>query len=66
MIFIKNVELISIIIICSYIGFLKSKSFENRVIELSKFQNALVMFESKLKFTYEPITSQWLEKTKMM
>ena len=55
MIFIKDTCLITIIIICSYIGFLKSKTFENRVLELSKFQNALVMFESKLKFTYEPI-----------
>lgn len=55
MIFIKDIGLIAIVLICSYIGFLKSKTFENRVIELSKFQNALVMFESKLKFTYEPI-----------
>lgn len=55
MIFIKNMSLIGIIAVCSYIGILKSKSFENRVIELSKFQSALVMFESKLKFTYEPI-----------
>ncbi len=55
MVFIKNMSLIGIIAICSYIGILKSKSFENRVIELSKFQSALVMFESKLKFTYEPI-----------
>ncbi len=55
MIFLKNVNLIGIIAICSYIGILKSKSFENRVAELSKFQSALVMFESKLKFTYEPI-----------
>lgn len=55
MIVIKNISLIGIIAICSYIGILKSKSFENRVVELSKFQSALVMFESKLKFTYEPI-----------
>lgn len=55
MIFIKNIELISIVFICSYIGFLKSKTFDDRVIELSKFQSALIMFESKLKFTYEPI-----------
>lgn len=55
MIFIKNVTLIAIIAICSYIGILKSKSYENRVIELSKLKNALVMFESKLKFTYEPL-----------
>ena len=47
MVFIKNMSLIGIIAICSYIGILKSKSFENRVIELSKFQSALVMFESK-------------------
>lgn len=66
MILIKNIELISIIMICSYLGFLKSKTFENRVLELSKFQNALVMFESKLKFTYEPIKSIFEEISKVI
>lgn len=66
MIFIKNIILISIVIISSYIGFLKSKVFDYRVLELSKFQNALVMFESKLKFTYEPIKEIFEEISKVI
>lgn len=66
MILLKNIELIAIILICSYIGFLKSKTFDNRVIELTKFQNALVMFESKLKFTYEPLKDIFEEISKVI
>lgn len=66
MVLLKNIELIAIVVICSYIGFLKSKTFENRVIELTKFQNALVMFESKLKFTYEPLKEVFEEISKVI
>ncbi len=55
MIFLKGITLIGILGICSYIGILKAKTYENRVIELNKFQNALVMFKSKIEFTYEPL-----------
>lgn len=41
--------------ICSYLGRIKAKSFEDRVNELNKFQNALVMFKTQLEFTYEPL-----------
>ena len=54
---IKVIDLIGIIFICSYIGILKAKTYENRVTELNKFQNALVMFKSKIEFTYEPLKS---------
>ena len=40
---------------CSYLGILKSKTFENRVIELRKVQSSLNMFKTKIEFTYEPI-----------
>lgn len=66
MIIIKNMSLVLIVLICSYIGILKSKSYENRVVELSKFQNALVMFESKLKFTYEPLKNIFEEISKVI
>lgn len=55
MIFLKGVTLIGIVFVCSYIGILKAKTYENRVIELNKFENALVMFKSKIEFTYEPL-----------
>lgn len=55
MIFLKSIILILILGICSYLGIYKSKIFENRVSDLNKFQNALVMFKSKIEFTYEPI-----------
>lgn len=39
----------------SAIGFLISKKYEERVKELKEFKNALNMFKTKIKFTYEPI-----------
>lgn len=39
----------------SGIGILISKKYEDRVNELKEFKNALNMFKTKVKFTYEPI-----------
>lgn len=39
----------------STIGILISKKYEERVNELKEFRNALNMFKTKIKFTYEPI-----------
>lgn len=39
----------------SSIGILISKKYEERVKELKEFKNALNMFKTKIKFTYEPI-----------
>ena len=55
MIAIKFAVLGLIVLICSYIGNIKSKTFENRYQELKKFKRGLGMFKSKLEFTYEPI-----------
>lgn len=55
MIFIKLLIISLIIYVCSYLGFLKSKAYENRVISLKKFEEALCMFKTKIEFTYEPI-----------
>ena len=55
MVFLKTINLIGIFFICSYIGIMKAKTYENRVFELSQFQNALSMFKSKIEFTYEPL-----------
>ena len=39
----------------SFIGILVSKRYSNRVKELQEMKSALLMFEAKIKFTYEPI-----------
>ena len=39
----------------SFIGILISKKYSNRVKELQEMKSALSMFESKIKFRYEPI-----------
>ena len=53
--FFKMVLLILIIATTSYIGFLKAKDYEVRYLDLNLFQNALIMFKSKIEFTHEPI-----------
>lgn len=40
---------------CSAIGILKSRKYVDRVNELKEFKNALNIFKTKIKFTYEPI-----------
>lgn len=45
----------SIFLVCSTIGLLKSQKYIYRVNELREFKNALNMFKTKIKFTYEPL-----------
>ena len=66
MLFLKGLSLIGVIVICSYLGIIKAKTFENRVSELSKFQNALVMFKTKIEFTHEPIKNIFEEISKVI
>lgn len=63
---IKGINMIFIIIICSYIGIIKAKKFETRLIELNKFQNALTMFKTKIEFTYDPIKNIFEEISKII
>lgn len=44
-----------ILVTCSLIGRYLSKKYVMRVNELEEMKNALNMFQSKIKFTYEPI-----------
>lgn len=44
-----------IFLTCSVIGIVKSQKYIYRVNELKEFKNALNMFKTKIKFTYEPI-----------
>ncbi len=55
LIILKGITILAIIGICSYLGMIKAKTFDNRVMALKQIQNALAMFKSKIEFTYEPI-----------
>lgn len=51
----KYFMLFLILVTCSLIGRYLSKKYVMRVNELEEMKNALNMFQSKIKFTYEPI-----------
>lgn len=50
----------------SGIGILISKKYEQRVNELKDFKNALNIFKTKIKFTYEPIPEIFMEISNSM
>ena len=52
---IKIMALGFIILLSNYIGILYAKNFSNRVKDLEEMKHALKLFETKIKFTYEPI-----------
>ena len=52
---VKYILLIGIFGLSTAIGFLISKSYQNRVIELKEFKNILNIMKTKIKFTYEPL-----------
>lgn len=66
MIFIKILNLFLIILICSYLGNLKAKTYDNRVIELSNFRNSILLLKNKIEFTYEPINNIFSEISKII
>ena len=48
----------------SLIGILISKKYSNRVNELKEFKNALNIFKTKIRYTYEPIPEIFMEISK--
>lgn len=62
----KIVVLFSIFIICTWMGILKAKSYDSRVITLKKIKNALEVLRSKIEFTYEPIKDIFQEISKIV
>lgn len=46
---------------CSLIGILISKKYVNRVNELKEFKNALNIFKTKIRYTYEPLPEIFAE-----
>jgi len=61
MIIFKVFLIIMIIIASSVIGILFSKKYANREKEIKEMKSALNMFATKIKFTYEPIPTVFLE-----
>ncbi len=62
----KILILLGILLICTTLGILKAKSYDNRVIELKKVKNALEVLKSKIEFTYEPIRDIFEEISKIV
>ena len=61
MFFLKVLNMISIICICSYIGIDKAKNFSTRVVKLRNLKSSFNIFKTKLEFTYEPIKEIFTE-----
>ncbi|MBP3597173.1 MAG: stage III sporulation protein AB [Clostridia bacterium] len=61
MLYLKFLNMILIIVICSYIGIDKSKAFSTRVFKLRNLKNSFNIFKTKLEFTYEPIKEIFTE-----
>lgn len=49
---------------CSFIGILISRKYVNRVNELKEFKNALNIFKTKIRYTYEPIPEIFMQISK--
>jgi len=61
MIIIKFIILLIIFGASTSIGNLMSRKYKNRVLELREFKNAINILETKMKFTYEPISDIFKE-----
>ncbi len=61
MLFIKIIIYSLIFLSCSTIGILISKKYVNRVNELREFKNALNLFKTKIRYTYEPLPEIFAE-----
>lgn len=57
----KIILLISIIIASTFLGILFSRKYSNREREIKEIKNALNMFATKIKFTYETIPNLFTE-----
>lgn len=65
MIFVRYIFLILIFIGSTSIGYILSKRFNSRVIELKEFKSALNIMKNKIKFTYKPLDEIFEEISKI-
>ena len=61
---VKYIMLVLIFISSTIIGKFLSKKYTDRLAELEEMKNALNIFKSKIKFTYEPISEIFQEIAK--
>ena len=66
MVLIKIIIYSFIYLCCSLIGILISKRYVDRVNELKEFKNALNMFKTKIRYTYEPLPEIFTEISQNM
>lgn len=64
MLLIKFIFLIMILVASSYIGIMVSNKYKDRVIELKEIKKGLNIFETKIKYTYEPVPDIFNEISK--
>jgi len=66
LIILKIVMLFIILAICTSIGILKAKTYDNRLEELKRVKSALEVLKTKIEFTYEPIKEIFEEISKIV
>ena len=66
MILIKYTSIFFVFIVTFLIGYLISKKYSNRVIELKEIQILLDILENKIKFTYEPLKEIFLQMNNLV
>lgn len=66
MIIIKYIMMLLVFALCFIIGNLISKNYTLRLKELKEVKNALNILESKIKFTYEPLSEIFNEISKLV
>ena len=64
MLVIKFIFLIMILVASSYIGAIISNKYKDRTIELKEVKKGLNIFETKIKYTYEPVPEIFNEISK--
>lgn len=66
MILIKYTSIFLVFIVTFLIGYLISKKYSNRVMELKEIQMFLDILENKIKFTYEPLKEIFLQMNNLV
>ena len=66
MIILKYIMIFLVFLISFLIGNLISKKYILRLKELKDFKNALNIIESKIKFTYEPLSEIFIQTSKLL
>lgn len=66
MLFIKYINIGLVFAATFLIGYFTSKKYSNRVEELKELQTALNILETKIKFTYEPLSEIFMQLSEIL